>query len=255
MKDTVLKWFDLLPFRPAWRQEVAKAADNFSMEAERTPMWDLVYALSRCDHVEKIFEEKGIDREILIATLSDIVVWSENQYFVHGTVGLSDAGWLEGHLEGKLFRLGRLQFKMEQSIASSAAHGLIEKDPVIEIHIPQGEPMDMDAVHASYRRAKEFFHIYFPEYEYRYFVCGSWLLDYHLKDFLKETSNILKFANEFEIICNHPSNDAMRRLFELNPNKEPENSFQKNVRTFVENGGQTLEGYGILTWDGWDDDH
>ena len=255
MKNTVLKWFDLLHFRPQWRQEVEDAADAFSADVPRTPMWHLVYALSRCEEVALQHKIRNIPETITLDTLGDIVVWAENQYLVHGTVGLLEAPWLEGHLAGKLFRLGRLQFKMEQSIASSDAFSLKEGDPVIEIHIPQGEPMSMDAVHASYLQAKEFFSVYFPEYKYRYFVCGSWLLDYHLKDFLKETSNIVRFAKEFEVICNHPSNDAMRRLFELNPNKGPENSFQKNLRTFVENGGQTLEGYGILIWDGFNNDH
>jgi len=165
MKNTILKWFDLLPFPTQWRQEVAEAAETFSTEAEHTPMWDLLYALSRCDKTEKIYKEKNIGRDILIDTLSDIVVWAENQYLVHGTVGLSDAGWLEGHLEGKLFRLGRLQFKMEQAICSDEKYDLNEGDPVLEIHIPQGEPMNMEDVHASYRRAKEFFTIYFPEYD------------------------------------------------------------------------------------------
>ena len=226
MKQTILKWFDLLTFRAEWRQEVSDAADRFSTDAERTPMWDLLYALSRCDQVEEMFQKKNIDRKIMLDTLADIVVWAENQYFVHGTVGLSDAGWLEGHLNFKLFRLGRLQFKMEQAICSDEKYGLHKGAPVLEIHIPQGEPMGMDDVHASYRQAKEFFSIYFPEYQYQYYVCGSWLLDHHMKDFLKESSNILKFASEFDVIHWAPSNDAMRRLFELNPNKGPENFFQ-----------------------------
>ena len=254
MKAAVLKWFDLLPFRPEWRQDVAEAAEHFSMEAERTPMWDLIYALSRCDRVERFFEEKSIDREILIATLSDIVIWVENHYLVHGTVGLCEPGWLEGHLAGKLFRLGRLQFKMERAAHGDEMHGLSEGDPVVEIHIPQGEPLNMDDVHASYRAARLFLKQHFPEYQYKHFVCGSWLLDHHFKDLLKESSNILKFASEFDVIHWAPSNDAMRRLFVFNPNKGPENAFQRNVRTFVEGGGQTLEGYGILTWDGWNDD-
>lgn len=255
MKNTILKWFDLLPFPTQWRQEVAEAAETFSTEAEHTPMWDLLYALSRCDALEQKYIEKGIPKNILLDTLGDLVVWSENQYLVHGTVGLSDAGWLEGHLNFKLFRLGRLQFKLEQAICSSKKYDLKEGDPVLEIHIPQGEPMHMEDVHAAYRQAKEFFSLYFPDFGYKYFTCGSWLLDHHMKDFLRESSNILKFGKEFDIIHWAPSNDAMRRLFELNPDKGPENSFQRNVRTFVENGGQTLEGYGILTWDGWDNDH
>ena len=250
MKQSILKWFDLLPFPVSWRDEVARAAEVFEPDGEQTPMWHLLHALSRCDALEQRYAERGISRDVLTDTLADIVIWAENQYLVHGTVGLAEPLWLEGHLQGKLFCLGRLQFKMENAIASSKTYSLKEGDPVIEIHIPQGAPLDMDEVHASYLRAKLFFARYFPEYGYEYFVCGSWLLDHHLKDFLKPASNILRFASEFDIICEHPSNDAIRRLFELNPNKGPENSFQRNVRTFVGNGGQLLEGYGILTWDG-----
>lgn len=252
MKQTIMKWFDLLPFPRNWREEVSEAAERFSLDAEQTPMWRLLYALSRCDALKALYEEKGIGEDILMDTLADIVIWAENQYLVHGNVGLKESLWLEGHLQGKLFALGRLQFKMEQSIASSEKYGICEGDPVIEIHIPQGTPLAMDEVHASYLRAKPFFAKYFPQYQYKYFLCGSWLLDHHFKDFLKPTSNILKFASDFDIIHWLPSNDAIRRLFELNPNKGPENSFQRNVRTFVENGGQLLEGYGILTWSGWD---
>ena len=251
MKQTVLKWFDLLPFPAGWREEVARSAENFDLNAEQTPMWHLLNTLRRCDALEQRYAECGIPKDILMATLADIVVWAENQYLVHGNIGLCEAPWLEGHLQMKLFALGRLQFKMERAIASDEKYGIREGDSVIEIHIPQGTPLDMDQVHAAYLMAKPFFAKYFPAYNYKYFVCGSWLLDHHFRDFLKPTSNILRFASEFDVIHWAPSNDAMRRLFELNPNKGPENSFQRNVRTFVENGGQTLEGYGILTWDGF----
>lgn len=250
MKQTILKWFDLLPFPAEWREEVALAAEAFDPTADRTPMWHLLNALRRCDALEQRYIACGIPKEILMSTLEDIVVWAENQYLVHKTVGLCEHAWLEGHLQMKLFALGRLQFKMENAIASSKEHSLREGDPIIEVHIPQGTPLDMDQVHASYLLAKPFFAKYFPEYNYKHYVCGSWLLDHHFKDFLKPTSNILRFASEYDVIHWAPSNDAIRRLFELNPDKGPENSFQKNVRTFVENGGQTLEGYGILIWDG-----
>lgn len=254
MKHTILAWFDRLPFPQHWRTEVAAAAEHFSLDAARTPMWYLLHALSRCDALKAQYEAKGIGQDILLDTLADIVTWAKNQELVHGTIGLAESAWLEGHLQMQLFCLGRLQFKMEKAIASSEAYGLNEGDPVIEIHIPQGTPLCMEEVHASYLRAKPFFAEYFPDYDYKCFVCGSWLLDHHFKDFLKPTSNILKFASEFDVVHWLPSNDALRRLFELNPNKGPENAFQRNVRTFVENGGQLLEGYGILTWDGWEHD-
>lgn len=250
MKQSILKWFDLLDFPSSWRDEVARAAEVFEADGEQTPMWHLLHALHRCDALEQRYAERGIPKNILMDTLADIVIWAENQHLVHGNIGLCEAPWLEGHLQMQLFSLGRLQFKMEKAFASSERYGLKEGDCVIEVHIPQGAPLDMEEVHTSYLQAKPFFAKYFPEYEYKYFVCGSWLLDHHFKDFLKPTSNILKFASEYDVIYWIPSNDAMRRLFELNPNKGPENSFQRNVRTFVENGGQLLEGYGILTWDG-----
>lgn len=250
MKQMILKWFDLLNFPRNWRDDVATAAEHFSPAGEQTPMWHLLNALRRCDDLKARYEERGIGEDILLNTLDDIVIWSKNQYLVHKTIGLSDAAWLEGHLNMQLVRLGRLQFKLEHSIAASEKFDLKAGDPVIGVHIPQGEPMHMEDIHKAYLLAQEFLPKYFPEHKYKYFTCGSWLLDHHFKDFLKPTSNILKFASEYEVIHWAPSNDAMRRLFELNPNKGPENTFQKNVRTFVENGGQTLEGYGILIWDG-----
>lgn len=254
MKRSIMKWFDRLSFPAQWRQDVRAAAEDFRLDQEHSPMWHLLYALSRCDALEKQYHSRGILEEILLATLSDLVIWAENHDLVHGTVGLLEPWWLEGHLNFELFRLGRIQFKMGTCSMDIPPYGLHRGKQIVEIHIPQGEPLNMDEVHKSYHMAKTFFKTYFPEYQYKYFICDSWLLDWHLKDFLKETSNILKFAAEFDIVHYKPSNDAVRRLFELNPHKGPENTFQKNIRTFVENGGQLLEGYGILTWDGLQND-
>ena len=250
MKQSILNWFDRLSFPAPWRQEVCAAAEHFSPTQEPSPMWHLLHALSRCDDLEKIYKQKQIPEHILMDTLSDLVIWAQNHYLVHGTVGLLEPWWTEGHLNFKLFRLGRLQFKMGSCLMDLPKYALRCGDPILEIHIPQGEPLNMEEVHKSYLAAKQFFSNYFPEYDYQYFTCDSWLLDWHLKDFLRETSNTLKFAAEFDVVHYTPSNDAVRRLFELNPQKGSENNFQKHIRTFTENGGQLLEGYGILVWDG-----
>lgn len=254
MQHTVLTWFDRLSFPRQWRQEVEEAAHIYT-GSPQTSMEHLLSALYRCDALAQAYTSKQIPDAILYDTLSDLLIWVNNHVLVHGTVGLLEPWWLEGHLNFQLFRLGRLQFKMGHSTLENEHYGLHKGDPVIEIHIPQGEPMPIEAVHASYGQAKDFFARYFPEHTYQYFICDSWLLDWHLQEFLKESSNILQFAREFDVIHTTPSDDAVRRLFELNPNKGPENSFQKKLRTFTENGGQLLEGFGILTWSGWNNDY
>ncbi|NOY82831.1 MAG: hypothetical protein GXP31_17680 [Kiritimatiellaeota bacterium] len=74
---------------------------------------------------------------------------------------------------------------------------LKKEDPVLNIHIPAGSPMGFEACGDSFRRALAFFAEFFPDFHYRAFACGSWLLDPQFEDYLPEASNIRKFLREF----------------------------------------------------------
>ncbi len=74
--------------------------------------------------------------------------------------------------------------------------GLTRGDPVLNIHIPAGQPMAFEACGESFRRAVEFFPRHFPERPFRAFVCGSWALDPQLAEYLDESSNLVRFMRE-----------------------------------------------------------
>jgi GNAT domain-containint protein/N-acyltransferase family protein len=74
---------------------------------------------------------------------------------------------------------------------------LMPEDPIIEIHIPAGSPMDFDACGESFRLALDFFPRYFPDRPFKAFCCGSWLLNTQFQDMLPPESNIVRFQGEF----------------------------------------------------------
>lgn len=56
----------------------------------------------------------GIPRTITDDTLSDLPRWLRQYHDRHGQWGLAEMGWLASHFAGRLFKLGRLQFRFER---------------------------------------------------------------------------------------------------------------------------------------------
>lgn len=71
-------------------------------------------------------------------------------------------------------------------------------DSVVSIHIPTGSSLAPDAVESSIAAARAFLSEYFPDYDYRAFVCHSWLMDPQLIQLLGSDSNIAKFNSRFD---------------------------------------------------------
>lgn len=70
-------------------------------------------------------------------------------------------------------------------------------DPVIRLHIPATGKMTPELVDKSLAETKKFAKKYFPEFEYKAFVCRSWLMDPQLDEILNKDSNIVKFRKRF----------------------------------------------------------
>ena len=81
-------------------------------------------------------------------------------------------------------------------------------DPVLDMHIPAGGPMDFDACGESLRRAIAFFPRHFPEHRFVALTCHAWFLDTQFERYLKPTSNIVRFMREFYL---HPAPMASGR--------------------------------------------
>ena len=70
-------------------------------------------------------------------------------------------------------------------------------DLLVGLHIPKGKGFEDEAVEETLRRSKEFLKNCYPEYAYKAFFCGSWLLDPTLVEILGENANISKFCKRF----------------------------------------------------------
>ena len=69
-------------------------------------------------------------------------------------------------------------------------------DTMIDMHIPNYMPLRLDLLHASLRRALDFFPVYHPDQPFKAFVCESWIFNTQLADLLPASSNLLAFQRQ-----------------------------------------------------------
>lgn len=229
----------------------AITAQNYNI-FEQDGRRNLLSFLYLCENLEQYYQEKGIDRQILLDTLHDLVIWTNIWTDLTGRLCLRELGWLQMHMSGKLFRLGRLQFALGEAHYAVPERGLKKGDNVIEVHIPEVGPLDREACEQSLAMAREFFAKHFPEFEYQYFTCHSWLLDTSLEELLSENSNILKFQDMFEIVEQDVSDDILKYVFTWNTvrdtvrHKVAASGFAERVKKAALSGFEFHAGYGII---------
>ena len=240
-------------------------------------MLHLIVLLSFIPETRKLHEARGIPREIVLDTMSDFLLCMKRYRALHGVWGVADmyaGGWLQNHITGVIYRLGRLQFipaAFRREVvafrhrASGAVAALVKSDrefrrdgypngaggvteteglwratfaendaeavghpvdpargcalprpvrlaraewdralapgePTLDIHIPAGPPLAPEACRESLVRATEFFPRHFPGKPFKAFVCGSWLFDAQLEQYLPPTSNLVRFLSEFYLL-------------------------------------------------------
>lgn len=177
---------------------------------------NLLTYLYLCEKLSEEYKAKGIPEGILIDTLKDIVRWTETYTDINGRLYLGELHWLERHLSGQLYKVGRLQYCMAGAERDMPKYGLKKGDPIMEIHIPADGRLTIEECNESIEAAKDFFKKYFPEYDYQYFTCHSWLLDTKLKEVLPESSNILKFAQLFDVLAEDDSSALIKYIWSWN---------------------------------------
>lgn len=224
----IRKWYDKLGFPKIYDQPFEKALatipisdditiDTYDLDCEDGKR-NLLSFLFMCEAVEKRYQELGIGEDILVGTLQDLVRWTNNWSAVKGEMCLFELEWLTRHMRSQLFKVGRLQFYMAPAHEDIPACGIRKGDNVVELHIHHGGKLNPEAVDESLAQGKAFLQTYFPEYEYRYFTCHSWLLDETLRKYLPENSNILHFGNRFQRVAADDDNALLRFLFRWDTN-------------------------------------
>lgn len=214
------KWYKALAFPAQYDEAFYLALSTLSVEEDLTVespayntengLQNLLNVLYLCERTSAEYGRLGISEDVLMDTLSDVVIWTNIWSKVKGELYLGELGWLKYHLNATLFRLGRLQFCMGKAYHPIPEAGIAEGDPVIEVHIPEGKGMSSAACAASFSAAKAFFATYFPDYKYRGVTCHSWLLDPTLQAVLKPESNILAFQSFFKVVKTDPAISILR---------------------------------------------
>lgn len=262
VEEIITKWYNRLEFPKEYDEdfkvalERTRIAEGVCYEDYDTACTDgernLLSFLYMCEATEKEYARRGISNEILVETLKDIVVYTRLWTEVKGYLYLGELGWLKRHLSVKLFRLGRLQFAIGAMRTDAPGYSLTTGDPILEIHIPEGSPMTVEACDESFAMARDFFKKYFPDYTYKAFTCGSWLLDDTLKDHLKASSNILAFADRFNKITSSESFGLLRYLFKWNttpeslPDEHAATSFAQSIKDAVLSGKKFYSTFGVI---------
>ncbi len=76
---------------------------------------DLFYALALLSAVPAIrqwHEQRGIPTQVTLDTLADLELWIREYHHRYGRWGLEEVVWLVHHWQGRLYRLGQLQFAL-----------------------------------------------------------------------------------------------------------------------------------------------
>lgn len=216
--------------------------------ALRADMVKLVFCFYALEESREIYRAKGFSEDVFMQSLTDITIWAKVAKKYYGGWGMHEFEWVCRTLRSTVVRMGRLQF--EPNVFKSREYTLCGRtlhrgDPVLNVHIPEGEPMPKEARTASYRQAADFF-------GNDVFVCESYLLWPRQRDFLKKDSNILSFMDDFETVYSCPnSGHDLWRIFGVRDSFDPkelprETSLQRAYAEMLEADGGIGSGYGVM---------
>ena len=243
----------------AWRAIYIDRVEHSEVEAKYNELvpddafHGLFYILVGLQNMERViafYQEKGISLDILKHTLLDVALWIRNYKRYNGYLGLASRYWISLGFAGTLFRLGRMEFEATTIKEDIHLPGLSQGDPVLEGHVPQGEPLDHEACMESYRAAFPFFEKYF-NYHAKAVHWLTWMLDPELKKILPPTSNIMQWQNDATLIPTHyKGSDIGRFVFgmkELDVKTAPrDTTLRRKVLEHIEAGGKFENYAGII---------
>lgn len=200
-----------------------------------------------------LWRAAGIPEQVYRDTMGDLALWYGECVRATGRPGLVEGEWLALSLKGKLYRLGRLQYRPRRLENAITAGGRTfgPGASMLEVHIPAGGPLDPPEVEASLAQAWAFFEKDAP----RFMCCHSWLLSPALKELLPGGSNILRFQALFEIYAeDFEFRQAEERVFgEIREDARayPENTgLQRALKRFLLGGGRVGMGRGVIVPEG-----
>lgn len=224
--------------------------EKFSCLKNQSDLMRLAVMLECAEKTKAFYKEKGISEKILADTLDDIRIWCEN----NDNKGLANYNWIKNHINGELFRIGRLQYQMFKCKNRTLRYSKLPfgyGENLIYVHIPQGEKLIYSDCVKSLKEATAFFDRYFPDFKYHFFFSESWLLYGENWQFMEPSCNILQFSSLFEIAYSaNDESQAIERIFGKKERKienYPEKTtLQRNAKAFMQGGGKLGVGIGFI---------
>lgn len=223
---------------------------KFSCLKNKSDLMRLAVILECAEKTRAFYNEKGISEKTLADTLDDIRIWCEN----NDNKGLANYNWIKNHINGELFRIGRLQYQMFKCKSRTLRYSKLPfryGENVLYVHIPQGEKLVYSDCVRSLKDAVAFFDKYFPDFKYNFFFSESWLLYEENWQFMEPSCNILQFSALFDVAYSvNNESQAIERIFgRRQPKKEnyPEKTtLQRNAKAFMQSGGELGVGIGFI---------
>ena len=262
VKEIIKKWYNALGFKRQYDDEFYAALESIYVDGDRKAesynqedpdgKKNFLYYLYFSEEMERAYEDMGIDREIFLDSVKDLVTWTDIWSELKGELHLGEIDWLWHIFTLRIMKLGRLQYNRAAAREAVPEKGINKGDPVLDIHIPARGPLDSDECRASLDMAKKFYKKFYPEFDYKCFTCHSWLLDTTLKDLLKPDSNILKFQTLFNITALDQSRAILAYTIRWKIKDEElktagcKSDFAKQVRSAYLAGRRFYAGYGII---------
>lgn len=203
------------------------------------------------------YQKLGYDEKLYVDAMKDIMYKMHECQKVYGVTGIFVGSWYDGFFDMTRFALGRLQFEktqlwLEEPILVDGwkcKHG----DTAINIHIPSGAKLTVNAAKEAFALAAQMFRDEFAD-DPVIFVMASWLLDRDLISLLPE-GNLRKFVERFFVVRDK-KNDVFLdgwRVFDADWEKQPdqlpgETRLQRAIRDYLQRGGKLGDGYGVMVW-------
>ncbi|NBD25328.1 acyltransferase domain-containing protein [Paenibacillus glycinis] len=155
----------------------------------------------------------------------------------------------EGHPISEAGAAGRLPIRLD---ADEWELALEKGDPVLNVHVPEGDRLSPEACRDSYANALRFTAAHYPDKPFRAFVCQSWLLAPQFRELLPASSNIVRFQRDYRLLPNSSDeSQTLERVFGYGtrlavvPAAQAHTSLQRIVRDHLAGGGRIHNGGGF----------
>lgn len=213
---------------------------NKRYEKEKDNTAILTCYLLACLKVYDLYQNQNIENDIFIDTMKCYTRFIDECKEKTGTYDFDRAWWTHKQVSQVIYRIGELEYEF------------IEKEKIVNIHIPSDAKMSKENLQHSIDLLNDFIEKHKPEYKNSKIICDTWLLSPKLKTILNEKSNILNFQNLFNIIRVDENNDGcFEWVFKTKYHKEfeklPENtSLQRKIKQIMLQGKHLGSAYGEL---------